>query len=322
MLISIVIPVYNGEKYIKRCLDSVVCQKYSYLEIIVINDGSTDNTLKIIETYSKNDNRIKLINIKNGGVSNARNIGILNSTGSYITFIDADDYIEEDYIKKCVAFLLHNNCVYLKTNYKRLIDGVFSIKGLNNNKIFKDFKDIEEIIFEKKLLCECWGSLINREFLMKHNIRFRTDLIYGEDTLFNYEVLIKSNELLYIDNPGYIYFCNDLGITKNINPTILKQKITNLINIYNIMNDFSYLKSNFIFEKIEYNLNLLILNSSYSEFYCYYKKLYNHLVIIKIFDNLDINKFDNKIKCRINILIKFPSLYFLIFKIYKIIKRK
>ena len=97
--ISIVVPVYNGEKYISKCLDSLINQLYKNIEIIIINDGSSDNTEKICNKYKEIDSRIKLISVDNGGVSRARNIGIENATGQFLMFCDSDDYASKDWCK-------------------------------------------------------------------------------------------------------------------------------------------------------------------------------------------------------------------------------
>ena len=97
-LISVVIPVYNVEQYLPKCIESIMNQTYKNLEIILVNDGSTDGSQKICEEYKSIDNRIKIINKENGGLSDARNVGIDNSSGNYITFIDSDDYIDDDYV--------------------------------------------------------------------------------------------------------------------------------------------------------------------------------------------------------------------------------
>ena len=107
--ISIIIPIHNVEKYLKRCLDSVEKQIYTNLEIILINDGSTDNSLEIAEEYAKKDSRIKIYSEANHGLSAARNLGLKQVTGEYITFIDSDDYVSNDYVSYLYSLLEKNN---------------------------------------------------------------------------------------------------------------------------------------------------------------------------------------------------------------------
>lgn len=107
--ISIIIPVYNTEKYVERCLDSIIANDYENLEIICVNDGSTDNSLKKLREYENKDSRVKVIEIPNGGVSNARNIGIEESTGEYIAFIDSDDCIHNQYFSILLSAIINDN---------------------------------------------------------------------------------------------------------------------------------------------------------------------------------------------------------------------
>ena len=106
--VSVIVPVYNVGKYLEECLNSIINQTYKNIEMVIVNDGSTDNSLDIIEKFKNKDNRIKLINQINKGVSVARNIGLLNSTGNYIFFVDPDDYIEIDCINKLVEKITGN----------------------------------------------------------------------------------------------------------------------------------------------------------------------------------------------------------------------
>ena len=106
MKISVIVPVYNVEKYLTKCVDSIMNQTYKDLEIILVDDGSTDNSGKICDEYVKKDKRFKVIHKKNGGLSDARNVGIKNSTGEYLSFIDSDDYIDNDMIE-----CLYNACI-------------------------------------------------------------------------------------------------------------------------------------------------------------------------------------------------------------------
>ena len=119
MKISIIIPIYNGEKFIKKCLNSILNQTYKNWEVIIVNDGSTDNTELILKEYCEKDSRILSFNKKNSGVSDSRNIGIEKAVGDYITFVDCDDWIEEDTLEKIVAILQEKECDVLRYNHFR-----------------------------------------------------------------------------------------------------------------------------------------------------------------------------------------------------------
>lgn len=204
--ISIIIPVYNTENYIEKCIDSIIKQTYSNIEIFLINDGSTDNSLNICKKYEIIDKRINVIDIKNKGVSNARNIGLNLCKGNYITFIDSDDFVEKDYIKTMYNKIKENN-----------VDVVISnpIKFINNERINEKNKIVDELILEndniiKTLLNDeyyysvCWGKLYSKKVIKK--VSFDTNLRIAEDLDFLLNVFNKSSKILLIKEQYYC--CN------------------------------------------------------------------------------------------------------------------
>ena len=140
--ISIIIPVYNGEEFLKRCLDSIIVQTYQNWELIIVNDGSTDKTKDIIEEYIEKDKRIVVINKDNSGVSDSRNIGIDYSTGDYITFVDADDFLEKNMLLSIIELLNKEKYDVIRYNY---------FKNYSNNKEIKNIydKNITNRVLEK-----------------------------------------------------------------------------------------------------------------------------------------------------------------------------
>ena len=165
-LVTVVVPIYNTEKYLRRCLDSIINQSYSNLEIILIDDGSIDNSSKICYEYSINDHRIKIIRQKNAGVSVARNVGIRNATGQYITFVDSDDYIAND----MVEILLHT---IRKYNADISMCGMIRTSDKRNNMIDEDNSTViytqEEFvkvmlrITGNRIVHYPWGKLYKKE---------------------------------------------------------------------------------------------------------------------------------------------------------------
>ncbi len=213
--ISIIIPIYNAEKNIKKCIESIICQTYDNIEIICINDGSTDKSTQIIENYQHKDTRITLINKENSGVSDTRNTGIKKSSGKYIMFIDADDYISKDYIEKMYEVIQKYNCDLLISGYTEVRD------GKNKNKKFSKCREKELNItypqyLEDYLLTNffnsCWKQLINKKIITKNNIQFSSDIKYGEDMLFSFECYKYSSKTYYIDNCGYNYYINSESV--------------------------------------------------------------------------------------------------------------
>lgn len=172
-LVSVIIPLYNKEKYIKRCIDSLVKQTYKNLQIIIVDDGSTDNSTDIISQYK--DERIELIQKKNEGVSLTRNRGIESSKGKYIAFVDADDYVSEDYIYNLIQ-QYETKDIQLATSgyYQTDEENVFGERA------FEYCGNMRKIPEEYYILGDChtiWGKLYIKEIINLHNIRFKKNFI-------------------------------------------------------------------------------------------------------------------------------------------------
>ena len=151
-LISVIIPVYNVEKYINRCVDSVIHQSYTNLEIILVDDGSPDNCPTICDNYSKQDSRIKVIHKKNGGLSDARNVGIEHSKGKYITFIDSDDYISNDYVEILYKLITkYNSKIAVADNYIFYEDGNIYDNSTGIKQCVSQSEFFEKMLLNRKL---------------------------------------------------------------------------------------------------------------------------------------------------------------------------
>ena len=211
MKISVIIPVYNSEKYIERCLNSIINQTYKNLEIILLNDGSTDKSYSIIEEYKKLDSRIKLINQNNQGVAKTRNKGILNSTGELIMFVDNDDYLDCDYIKKLYDEIEDNDVIV--SGYKRVTDKKIIYKKKIKKNNWGKFENVAP-----------WGKLIKRNYLVKNNIQFY-DYSIGEDIIFNFKLYTATKKIKIISNYGYNWYYNNNSVSntrqKKFNKNIL-----------------------------------------------------------------------------------------------------
>ena len=203
MLVSIIVPIYNSENYIIGLIKNLTSQTYKNIEIILVNDGSTDNSLKICNELEKKDDRIKVIDKENGGVSSARNKGIEVSNGDYVTFIDADDNIGENYIKKMVENIEDEYCL-IKCNYKNKL----------KEKILSKDKYLEKII-SGEILGVCWGYLFNSKLLK--NIYFDKNTSYMEDSIFIVQYLLKIKNVKIIDNDLYIHNYNMESLTVSRN---------------------------------------------------------------------------------------------------------
>lgn len=203
-LISVIVPVYNGAEYIKRCIDSITNQTYRNLEIIIVNDGSTDNTLDICRNLQYDDYRIKIINQENKGVSNARNTGINNSSGKYITFVDSDDYIDPMMYEIMQRDLYENNAEICRVRayiYDR--DGeIRHIYDDNTKLIFDNMSDIIHNFATGELSIAVWDKLFTKEVI--GDVRFREN-VFHEDTMFVWDVLKNARKVVYNKTQLYNY---------------------------------------------------------------------------------------------------------------------
>ncbi len=211
-LISIIIPVYNAETTLKKCVDSILAQTYDNYEIILINDGSRDDSLKICNDYALKNNKIKVIDQENQGVSEARNNGIERAVGKYITFIDSDDWIGKYYLER-FNFFNFNADLYIEG-----IDYYFTHRGQYSNMF--EYSDVllnlnhSNMVFKLGLpLNGCpVAKLFLREKLITHNIRFNKDFTINEDHLFVTQYISKIQTVYFSSAIEYFYVYN---ISKN-----------------------------------------------------------------------------------------------------------
>lgn len=261
--ISIIVPIYNVEKYLDDCLKSIIEQTYKNLEIILINDGSTDNSLKICYKYKKIDKRIILIDNKNHGVSYSRNKGIDVATGKYIVFIDSDDTIDKNYISELAnvnkedfydIVMVNFKDVFIENDKKRVEYNNIDVNSLSG-KFFNDYYYIKSIVRSP------WGKLFKRDIIEKNNIKFPVEISLGEDYVFNMQYYRFVKQYRYVNKYLYNYFhrnrkCLSKGYTidsfdKQIE-IIKKQK--EFFKLYNIRNGEIILGDDFLWLYFEYTV--------------------------------------------------------------------
>lgn len=190
-LISIVVPIYNVEKYLTRCIDSILVQTYSNIEILLIDDGSTDKSSQICDKYMKKDRRIKVIHKSNGGLSDARNVGINMAKGKYLAFIDSDDSIEKDMVEYLFALIIKFNTKMSVCSHNIIFDEGKRIKRLGNGKEEKlTAKEcIKKMLYHKDVDTSAWAKLYSRDLF--DNIRYPKGLLF-EDIGTTYKFFLKS----------------------------------------------------------------------------------------------------------------------------------
>lgn len=208
--ISIIVPVYNVEVYIEKCIDSLINQTYKNIEIILVDDGSTDKSYDICKKYSETDNRIKLIHKNNGGLSDARNVGIDNATGKYITFVDSDDWLSYDYcdimikeINETKADIVMSNLVYVYSNdYTFEVEEKFDKKSYTNVEALEKFEDTVSVVAVSKLY--------RRELF--EDLRYKVGKIHEDEFMFH-KIFFRAKKISHLDIELYAYRQRENSIT-------------------------------------------------------------------------------------------------------------
>lgn len=209
-LVSVIVPVYNVEEYLKRCVTSVCDQTYRNLEIILIDDGSTDNSGKICDESGRRDFRIKVIHKKNGGLADARNAGLDIATGEYVTFVDSDDWIRTDYVETLVRTLQYGKtrisaCAYRRTD-DRVDEQIKEIRDIDypaQVDVWPVFESYQHLFLAQQIDCSAWAKLYERALFRE--IRFPIGKLY-EDQFITYKLFHYAQGVSYIDQEMYFYF--------------------------------------------------------------------------------------------------------------------
>ncbi len=210
-LISVVVPIYNVEKYLSRCIDSIINQTYTNLEIVLVDDGSTDNCGNICDEYSKNDNRIKVIHKENGGLSDARNAGLSAIIGSYVTFIDSDDTIEKDYIKTLYELIKKYKTMMSIASYSLVNGNNITNKGLGYEETLLDTKTcLSRMLMEYGFNVSSCAKMYSTDLF--ENIEFPKGRLY-EDNGTTYRLIMKCEKIAYSNKSIYNYIIRKNSIT-------------------------------------------------------------------------------------------------------------
>lgn len=273
--ISVIVPVYNSKEYVDKCITSILNQTYKNLEIILVDDGSSDNSLEVCKKFENIDNRIKCIHIKNNGVSTARNIGLDISTGEFIGFVDSDDIIEKDMYEKLYDNIIKNKTDLVICNYKPNND------FKNISKIISNKLALEYLFYKDKYRGYVWNKLYKKSLIS--NQRFDKDIHVCEDLLFNCKYILKCKKISIINEKLYNYIKNSNSVTNiykdnSKKETALKsyEKMINLLddkyeNIVNLLKTL-YIKE---YSYIRFLKNKKCLKSSNETAKKIYKELIN-----------------------------------------------
>lgn len=211
-LISVIVPIYKVESYLRRCLDSIVNQTYTNLEIILVDDGSPDKCPAICDEYAKKDERIIVIHKKNGGLSDARNAAIDISKGEYLAFIDSDDWVSSDYIEILLRNAIQEKADISITSFKEVTEDspVQSSNNFSKIEIFNNQELLNQLCLGKhKELMSVWGKIFKRECFK--NIRFPVGKLY-EDARTNYKIYYSIKKACLVKKVTYFYLLRPSGI--------------------------------------------------------------------------------------------------------------
>lgn len=233
--ISVIIPVYNVEKKIRKCLDSLLCQNFSDFELVLVNDGSHDLSGNICDEYAIKDPRIKVIHQKNSGVSVARNTGITNATGKYITFVDSDDYVESDYLQVLYQGM-QNDCklticgIYFCSDGsdERFVQKCYDDFVVNLNKNNTEY--VSDLLVNRRLNY-VYGKMYRKDIIDENHIMFRKEITLGEDTIFVMDYLRHIDKVCILGNAYYNY-------VKYAEGTLTSRFYNNLFERYLLINKY------------------------------------------------------------------------------------
>lgn len=263
--ISIIIPVFNGEKYIKNCYNAIDSQIEKSLEIIFVNDGSIDKSLDILNEIKRNDDRVIIINQPNQGVSEARNNGIKLTTSEYIGFVDVDDVILPDYFSTLYEKIQNNDIIISNILFERdkkliLKESSFSYDKAFDGQYINKFILPRLLCIEDMTLMSCWNKLYRKDFLLNNNIFFIKNLSNQEDVVFNCLAFSLSRSIIFTDYAGYIYKDNEESVTRNFITNNIFEKILIKFHLdYRKYVDLSFTDK----ELYQFNSSLLMFSISF-----------------------------------------------------------
>ncbi|WP_321826999.1 glycosyltransferase [Maribacter dokdonensis] len=320
-LVSIIVPIYNVESYLPKCLNSIISQSYTKLEIILVNDGSTDGCLTICNNYKEKDARIIVIDKENGGLSDARNKGIDFANGEYLSFVDSDDYIHPKMIETMAQMTISEEADIVICGHYKVYDSetTEAIRGDGSIYVYKKEEALKKILEDVDINSFAWDKIYKKELFL--NLRYPVGRIF-EDTAFTYKVFEKAKKIVQLNNPFYYYLMreNSLSNTRNY-----KRNYHNFLAFYE---RFEFVNVNFkelnelCAEKALHHamnlVNLLSINQD-SMKDIYLEDLNNKIKHTLKF--VEINSLDNpQLKLKLRMYQFSPHLYSTFYKFFNLIK--
>lgn len=232
ILVSVIVTIYQDEKYINNCVESIIRQDYSSIEIILVDDGSKDKGGIIADDLAKIDERIIVIHQENKGVSAARNTGIRRATGDYIMFVDGDDWVDKDYVSTALSIVLLNDCAcgFISVQSDRL---------LNDETMSIDSIDAIRSIYLREIAPSVCNKIFQRKFVVRNEIKFSNEICYGEDMLFLISILSKLKSVAVGKSPKYHITKNMTSVTRGFKAKIALNNFKSLDLQGRIVTDYN-----------------------------------------------------------------------------------
>ena len=218
-MVSVIVPIYKVENYLARCVDSILAQTYKDLEIILVDDGSPDNSPSICDEYAKKDARIKVIHKVNGGLSSARNAGLDVAKGKYIAFVDSDDWVEPCFIETLVTALEETNADMSACKFCRTKGDFAKREWFDTNVEVIEGEKFTSIFTEKSYAGYACNKLFKNEIIQRNSLRYDEKIFNGEDFPFTTEYVFYANKVAYIKQDLYYYYFRETGIMNTISLT-------------------------------------------------------------------------------------------------------
>lgn len=310
--ISVIVPVYNANKGLRRCVDSILAQTYVNFELLLINDGSTDGSNEICDEYAKKDVRVRVFHKRNGGVSSARNIGLENATGEWISFVDSDDWVRESYLKHLYDEVQGD--VDLVIAFAEMVNHPDSDKYYyEQSKLNK--KDFSELFvkFDLSWRTAPWGKLFRSELIKSASLRFVEGMHIGEDACFLYEFILHCRNILISDKKDYFYLYDNCGsLTKRSNS--IDSELLAYNEIYKVMRK--------LIDRLQINDPIALKNMRWSEA-TYLQRVLNSLYNkvdrkrrIQVLGQLDYRSLDYYVRTNVKFVIQRMLLKNRMFRIY------
>ena len=278
-MISIIVPVYNAEKYLDRCIQSILAQTYTDFELLLINDGSTDSSGAICDKYAEQDSRVRVFHKENGGVSSARNMGLDNAVGEWITFVDSDDWVLPQYVENLLKCKSENNDVDLVISMSA---NVYSNRTIvpspQKTVISSDKASLLFTEFQLSWRTSPWGKLYKKSLINLFNLKFDKEMTIGEDLVFLYKYISMSNVIVVSDKIDYYYNVGVVNsLTKrvyNIDTELICMRnvhdiVAELINEKGINNSLALME----LDKLKASYINRVLNSLYNTAVTYTRRM-------------------------------------------------